>query len=146
MQSKYLIVMICLIFVSCKTYTIEPLSFKEQLLKVDPESMKSDENSKVRVGLTNVKFSYKSNKISYIKVVDKKGEKDIIANSPAIEMRVTLKNNKKYHFYFDTVYLQNDTLIGGKSRFMPNLVTKIPFDEIFKIEVQDGGKNMKYSN
>ena len=138
--------MICLIFVSCKTYTIEPLSFKEQLLKVDPESMKSDENSKVRVGLTNVKFSYKSNKISYIKVVDKKGEKDIIANSPAIEMRVTLKNNKKYHFYFDTVYLQNDTLIGGKSRFMPNLVTKIPFDEIFKIEVQDGGKNMKYSN
>ena len=88
-----------------------------------------------------MKFTYKSNKIDYIKVLDKNGVKDVINNSPALEMRVTLKNNKKYNMYFDTVYLENDTLTGCKSRFFPSLTTKILFNEIIKIEVQDGGKN-----
>ena len=140
-RSKYLVLIVFLIFVSCKTYTLEPFYLKELLLKVNPESMKPDDKSKVKVGLTNVKFTYKSNKIDYIKVLNKNGVKDVINNSPVLEMRVTLKNNKKYNMYFDTVYLENDTLTGCKSRFFPNLTTKIPFNEIIKIEVQDGGKN-----
>lgn len=138
--SKLLIVLLFFLFYSCKTYTITPDSFKEQILKVNPLSMKPDADSKVKVGLSKITFTYKSNGINYIKVIDKKGEKDLIQNSPSIEMRITLKNNKKHHFYFDTVYLQNDTLFGGKSRFIPNIITKIPFEEIQKIEIQDGGK------
>ena len=102
-------------------------------------------NSAFLYTYNGINKSYNSNQIKNIYVVDKNGNKKIIVNSPAIEIKVTLKNNKKYHFYFDTVVLQNDTLTGGRSRFMPKLVKKIPFDSIVKIEVQDGGKNMKYN-
>jgi hypothetical protein len=54
-------------------------------------------------------------------------------------MRVTLKNGKRKIFYFDTVILENDTLKGCKSRIL-GLFDQVPFDQITKIEVQDGGK------
>ena len=47
---------------------------------------------------------------------------------------------------FDTIILENDTLKGSRSRFIPNLTRKIPFDSIAKIEVQEGGKNYNYQN
>jgi hypothetical protein len=61
-------------------------------------------------------------------------------------MRITHINGKKYLFYFDTIILENDTLKGSRSRFIPNLTRKIPFDSIAKIEVQEGGKNYNYQN
>ncbi len=61
-------------------------------------------------------------------------------------MRVTHVNGKKYHFYFDTVILENDTLKGGRSRFAKVLDRQIPMDSIAKIEVQDGGKKFDYKN
>jgi hypothetical protein len=61
-------------------------------------------------------------------------------------MRVTHSNGKKYHFYFDTVVLENDTLKGGRSRFVQGLTRAIPLDSIVKIEVQDGGKKFDYQN
>ncbi|NDP27536.1 MAG: hypothetical protein GZ087_08955 [Flavobacterium sp.] len=148
MKTKFtLILIICFVLFSCKTYTIPPNSFKEQFIGIDSTALKSTQmNSAFPYTYNGLNISYNSNHIKNIYVIDKKGNKEVIANSPAIEMRVTLKNNKKYYFYFDTVVLQNDTLTGGRSRFMPKLVRKIPFDNIVKIEVQDGGKNMKYSN
>ena len=146
-NTKFLILIICFTILSCKTYTIPPQRFKEQFIGVDSTALKkTDMNSAFPYVIGGVNMTYSSNHIKNIYVVNKKGEKEVIQNSPAIEMRVTLKNNKKYHFYFDTVILQNDTLTGGRSRFMPKLVRKIPFDSIIKIEVQDGGKNMEYSN
>ena len=136
----------CFAIFSCKTYTIATNSFKEQFIGIDSTALKSTQmNSAFLYTYNGINKSYNSNQIKNIYVVDKNGTKKIIVNSPAIEIKVTLKNNKKYHFYFDTVVLQNDTLTGGRSRFMPKLVKKIPFDSIVKIEVQDGGKNMKYN-
>jgi hypothetical protein len=147
MKTKSILtIIICFALFSCKTYTIPLNSFKEQFIGIDSTSLKSSQiNSAFPYVYNGINMSYNSNHIKNIIVVDKKGNKEIISNSPAIEMRVTLKNKKKYHFYFDTVILQNDILTGGRSRFMPKLVRKIPFDSIIKIEVQDGGKNMKYN-
>ena len=147
MKNKCVLIMIVVFtMVSCKTYTITPQSFKEQFIGIDSTALKKTEmNSAFPYVYGGVNVTYSSNNIKNIFVVNKKGEKEIIPNSPAIEMRVTLKNNRKYHFYFDTVILQNDTITGGRSRFMPKLVRKIPFDSIIKIEVQDGGKNMNYT-
>ena len=145
--NNFLVLILCLAFFSCKTYTITPQSFKEQFANVDSTALKPiGMNSAFPYTYNGINMSYKSNHIDKIRVVDKDGKKYELKNSPAIEMRIILKNNKKHHFYFDTVYLQNDTLIGGRSRFIPKLVTKIPFENIQKIEVQDGGKQMKYSN
>jgi len=36
-------------------------------------------------------------------------------------------------------------LIGGRSRFATSLIRKIPMDSVVKIEVQDGGKKIEYT-
>jgi len=145
--SNFIIVSIlCLTFFSCKTYIITPQSFKEQFTGIDSTALKArGMHSTFPYSYSGINLQYKSNIIENIYVIDKNGEKVVLKNSPAIEMRITLKNNKRYHFYFDTVVLQDDTLTGGRSRFMPDLVRKIPFADITKIEVQDGGKQMRYN-
>jgi len=144
---KSLVFFSCLMFFSCKTYTISPDSFKAQFIGIDSTALKTEKiNSAFLYVPGGVNLTYSSNKIKNIHVFDKDGNKKVISNSPALEMRVTLRNSKKYHFYFDTVVIHNDTLSGGRSRFASNLVRKIPYSEIVKIEIQDGGKKMNYTN
>lgn len=131
------------LMISCATFTIPPESFKDQFTKSDNSKMKE---VKVNNPLLYKDFKYSSNDIKYLTVYDKKGKEMKISNSASLEMRVTLINGKRKYFYFDTVVLENDTLKGGKSRFMPGLTNSIPFDQIVKIEVQDGGKNYYYKN
>ena len=130
-----------LLLVSCTTYTIPVNSFKEQMMKVDQETLKEVE---INNPLTYRNIQYTSNAIERIIVVDKDGKRTYLDNSPSIEMRVTHNNGKKYHFYFDTVILENDSLKGSRSRFVQNLSRAIPIDSIVKIEVQDGGKKFSY--
>ncbi len=132
-----------LFIISCKTYTIPVESFREQMINETSENMK-----KVKVNnpffYSNIKYT--SNNIKRIIVIDKDGKRTYLDNSPSIEMRVTHVNGKKYHLYFDTVILENDTLKGGRSRFAQVLDRQIPMDSIAKIEVQDGGKKFEYKN
>jgi len=135
-----------LLLVSCTTYTIPVRSFKEQMMKVEPGTMKEVEINNPLLVSNASNIQYTSNNIERIIVVDKEGKKTYLDNSPSIEMRVTHSNGKKYHFYFDTVVLENDTLKGGRSRFVQGLTRAIPLDSIVKIEVQDGGKKFDYQN
>ena len=128
---------------SCKTYTIPLESFREQMRETNSANMK---NVAVNNPLTFGNISYSANNISQIMVEDKDCNKKYLDNSGSIEMRVTQKNGKKFHMYFDTVILENDTLKGGRSRFILSLKRDIPMDSIAKIEVQDGGKNYKYKS
>lgn len=113
------------------------------MMKETSENMKQ---VKVNNPLFYKDIKYNSNNIKRIVVTDKDGKKTYLDNSPSIEMRVTHVNGKKYHFYFDTVILENDTLKGGISRFAKVLDRQIPMDSIAKIEVQDGGKKFDYKN
>ena len=142
-KSKIIAIGILLLIISCKTYTIPADSFRSQMINANSENMKVVE---INNPLTFGKITYSSNNIKSLVVIDKNGNEFIKENKPSIEMRVTDKNGKKYHFYFDTVILENDTLKGGRSRFMKNLTREIPMNNIVKIEVQDGGKNFKYQN
>ena len=143
MKSKIFTIGLLLIIISCKTYTIPTESFKNQFTKTENIQEKEVEiNNPLLYG--NLKYS--ANNIKTLNVIDKKGNKLTIPNSPSLEMRITHKNGKKYLFYFDTIILENDTLKGSRSRFIPNLTNKIPFDSIEKIEVQEGGKNYNYQN
>ena len=143
MKSKIFTIGLLLIIISCKTYTIPTESFKNQFTKTENIQEKEVEiNNPLLYG--NLKYS--ANNIKTLNVIDKNGNKITIPNSPSLEMRITHKNGKKYLFYFDTIILENDTLKGRRSRFIPNLTRKIPFDSIAKIEVQEGGKNYNYQN
>ena len=143
MKSKIIAIAILLLIISCKTYTIPTDSFRNQMINANSGNMKKVE---INNPLTFGKLTYSANNIKSLIVIDKNGNELIKENKPSIEMRVTHINGKKYHFYFDTVILENDTLKGGRSRFIKSLTRQIPMDSIVKIEVQDGGKNFKYQN
>lgn len=126
-----------LLAVSCKTYTVTPESFKSQFIKVDSRALK-EMTINNPLGFQNIRYA--ANQVEQINVIDKHGQMVVLPNSPSIETRVTLKNGKRHYFYFDTLVLQNDTLIGSKSRFLSSIIQKLPFDSIEKIEIQNGGK------
>ena len=132
-----------LMLVSCKSYTIPIDSFKEQLVNTNSSNQKTVTiNNPLYYG----NISYAANNIDKIIVLDKNGNEKTLNNSGSIEMRITHKNGKKYHMYFDTVLLENDTLKGSRSRFLQHLKRQIHIDSISKIEVQDGKKDFRYQN
>lgn len=87
---------------------------------------------------------YRANRIIMIECVDKHGNRVRLPNGPSIEARITTMNGKRTVLYFDRMYLQNDTLVGYRSRFL-GLPKKIPLSDIVLIEVQDGHKNFHYN-
>lgn len=127
---------------SCKTYTIPVDSFREQMINATQENMTEVEiNNPLTYGGS---IRYDSNNIDKLIVYDKENNPLYLNNDPSIEMRVTHRNGKKYHFYFDTVFLFNESLKGSRSRFIGGLTRSIPLDSIVKIEVQDGRKKFDY--
>ena len=128
---------------SCKTYTIPVDSFREQMTVPGSEKLREVEiNNPTPYTYKNIK--YEANSLKSIVVVDNKGDKVKLENSPKLEMRITRKNGKKNILLFDTVIVENDTLKGARSRLMQNLRREIPLSDIDKIEIQDSGKVYKY--
>jgi len=76
--------------------------------------------------------------------VDKRNNLCELKNGPRIETRITYSNNKRTVFYFDSLYLKDNTVVGITSRFIPSLTLAISLDEITKVEIQDGHKRYKY--
>lgn len=139
-MTRYFAILICAtVFSSCKTYTVTTENLREQLA-ASAGLKKVVINNPLSYG----NLTYDANQLKKITVTNKDGGQESLENSPSLEMRVTLTNKKRYHFYFDTVVIQNDTLFGGRSRFINSLTRRIPFDSIQKIEIQDGGKKFNY--
>lgn len=140
MKIKVPALLLLLVLVSCKTYTVAPDSFKKQLIDSNANTLKD-----VKVNNPIAAFSkieYQANSLKYLNVY-KDGKLAFMQNSPSVELRVTLANGKRKVFFLDTVTLENDTLKGEKSRIL-GLKDKVPFNQVVKIEVQDGGKNYHY--
>jgi hypothetical protein len=141
MKKKLSLLVLVVLMISCKTYTISPENFKKQIIDSTANSLK---DVKVNNPISPFsKIEYKANSLKYLNVYDKNGSLSFMQNSPSVEIRVTLRNGKRKIFYLDTVTLENDTLIGEKSRIL-GLKNKVPYNEIVKIEVQDGGKKYQY--
>ena len=125
---------------SCKTYYISTSSLKEQFKNID-----STKFQLVNVrGPMSEAYTYLANPIKEIKCVDKQNNLVELINSPSIETRITESNGEKTIFYFDRIYLDDSLLYGVRSRFIPSFDKTIPLENIVKIEVQDGKKNLKY--
>jgi len=144
MKTKLISLMgILFLLFSCKTYTIPVDSFRDQMTVPGSEKLRVVEiNNPALYTYKNIK--YEANSIKSIVVVDKKGDKVKLENSPKLEMRITRKNGKKNILLFDTVIVENDTLKGARSRLLQNLRREIPLSDIDKIEIQDSGKVYKY--
>ncbi|MES2808301.1 MAG: hypothetical protein V4619_06735 [Bacteroidota bacterium] len=127
-----------LLLCSCKTYYIPVDSFRQQF--------KGLERSKYVTTQTPLgsKQSYDTYPIAFIKCIDKNGSETALKNGPSIEIRFTTNDNKKTVFYFDLMSIYQDTVLGVKSRFVPNIKEKISLTNVKSIEVQDGKKKFKY--
>jgi hypothetical protein len=137
MNIKSLLFGLLLLIISCKTYTITPNNFQKQIVNSDKSDLKTSE---INDSLANANKQFQAYNLEYLTVNDNKGESHKLFNSPSIEVRVTLKNGKRKHFYLDTVILEKDTLKGMYSKIL-GLTNKVAFDDIIKIQVQDGKKN-----
>ncbi len=145
MKRKNLLIVLTLFFIisSCKTYIIPVDSFKEQLIGIDSSKMKDV----IVLGPFGERYYYQANKIENIKCIDKNGNPFVLNNGPSIEIRVTHgEKNKRTIFYFDSVHANDSSFAGMRSRFIPTLTKSIPFNDISKIEIQDGKKKVNYSD
>lgn len=131
--------MILIFLIGCKTYYIPLESFKNQLSEIDSTQLKI---VKTRGPAGDI-AEYPANPIDQIQCVDNKGNETELQNSPSVETRITTADRKRTIFYFDRIFLQNDTLIGYRSRFL-GLPKRIPLSEIVKVEIQDGHKDFHY--
>lgn len=142
-KQQSIAIVILLMITSCKSYTIPIDSFKEQLKESNSSATK---NVTINNPLLPGTISYTTNNVEGLIVKNKNGASTYLKNSPSIEMRVTHRNGKKYHMYFDTVIMEDGILKGARSRFIQGLNREIPMDSIVKIEIQEGGKKFKYQN
>lgn len=119
----------------CVHYTVSMESFTEQLKRA---AQGRDLNE--GTVLVPQALSYKTIWMPYVYAKPKNGEVRRIVNSRSIEIRITRLDGKRTSFYFDTVQLKGEFLIGGRSRFIPELTKAIPIDSIAKIEIYNGHK------
>lgn len=127
-------------FISCKTYYITVESFKQQFAGMDSANMREVTTK----GPAGDRVKYKTYPIDFIHAVDKTGNPVTIANSPAIEIRLTDTTNNKTIFYFDLIQYDGENITGRQSRFISAFKKTIPINSIKTIEVQNGKKNFRY--
>jgi hypothetical protein len=135
------IILLTITATSCASYIIPKESFVKQLAGIDSSKLKS-----VFVkGPMGDKVTYLANPLDKIVCYDQTGKEVLLINSPSIETRVTLNNDKIVIFYFDRIVLINGIIYGVESRFL-NFRTSILLSDIAKIEIQDGKKKFSYVN
>ena len=127
---------------SCTTYLIPIDSFKQQFNNIESTNLREV----LVYGPIGDFYNYLANPIDTIRCEDKNGNVYGLKNSPSIEIRFTHGvKNKKTVFYFDRIFVNDDSVIGVQSRFVSAIRKTIPLDSITKIEVQDGRKKFQYS-
>lgn len=77
---------------------------------------------------------YDSNRLSRILCYNQKDEKVYLGVNQNTQLIITDKKGETYKFYLDTVFLQNGTLVGLRSRIL-GIQRSVPLDDIDKIEV-----------
>lgn len=129
-----------LICSACTTYDLSLNTLKNRFEGIDSTDLVL---TKVR-GPLGETYSYYTHPNRSVQLKNKAGEVVALEVKPSLEMKVTHDGGKKTYFYFDKVYITEDSLIGDRSRFMNAFKKKIAIKAIEKIEVQDGKKNFQY--
>lgn len=124
---SYLLVILVLLGLSaCATYTAE----KESLVN----TLRQGETTEVR-DFSSLGLKYPSNDISRIECIDKDGNAIWLYPDKNTSFVIQRKSDgKKTSVYYNTLFLQNDTLYGLKSRIVGGQ-RKIPLNDVDKIFV-----------
>jgi hypothetical protein len=120
---KFALIIFTPLVISCKTYTVNTESLKAQFKAI---ALAADQARHAK-DLNEIKAQDKDQNI-------------MIKNSPSIEIRLTDLKGIKHHFYFNSLQLRNEMLIGDEIGFWRTKVRKIPTDSIQKAEIKNGRK------
>jgi hypothetical protein len=77
-----------------------------------------------------------TNNIRTLEVIDKNGIKKTINVSIRTGIKITTNDGKSKTFYFDSMFIENNCVIGQNTHFFNWPIKPIPFENIIKIEVQ----------
>lgn len=111
MKKLLIFITFSILFSSCSSYTIS----KESLIT----QLKENQNVARESNVSSLGTNYYSNNIKKIKCVNKNGQEVWLYSGKNMNLKITnLSTKKSLSMYFDTVYFQNDSLFGLKSRIL----------------------------
>lgn len=111
---------------SCASYIISTSSLSEQLT--------GGIESK---GYLLAKDAVKGNDLETIKCVGKNGKEKEIKVTNRTGVRITKTDKSKIRFYFNTLLIKDNSIIGSKTHFFNDKVKPIKFNDISKIEIME---------
>lgn len=125
----FIVIMLSILFTSCKSYQISNDSLVAQL-KANQKIASNDYYRQFSL------VNYPSNNLIKIQCVDRLGNCVWLFPDKNTSFKLVRKSTgKSVTLYFDTVILQNDTLSGLKSRLM-GMQRIIPLSDLEKIIIQ----------
>lgn len=117
-----------LLIVSCSSYTITPLSFKEQVTSNPPLT-------KTQFELNNA--AYSGDLLKELEVLKSNGDVVLLSTEEAVLLKVEKADGSKAKLYLNSVLVSNDTLRGmGPTYLVGGMIHEIPFSEITEIKVK----------
>ncbi|HMK05915.1 MAG TPA: hypothetical protein VK476_00185 [Flavobacterium sp.] len=122
-MKRIALILLAAIVISCKAYTVTPQSLKEQFEK----TALSPDNA------------FHAKQIQEISAFEN-DKRVAIKNSPSVEMWLTDLNGTRHYFYFNSLQLRNNMLIGDEIGFWRTKVRKITIDSIQVATIKNGRK------
>lgn len=121
-----------MILSACSTYYLTPESLRTQI----SEAVPAEGTFIFTTGGLFLFNKMMNNGIRTLVVKDKNGQEKKLKVGQRTQIRIHKKDGDYSTFYFDTLYLTNDSVVGERTHFFPSEIKPIPFSEITKIEMQ----------
>lgn len=129
--SLILIIAMCLI-TSCATYTISKTELHKQIATATPV-----EGTYFYTPGGLFLFNHSMNNgIRTLNVLTAQGKEISINVTQRTSIRIHTKDGDYSTFYFDTMFMKNDSIIGDRTHFFPSAIKPIAFADVVKIELQ----------
>ncbi|MEQ1732615.1 MAG: hypothetical protein ABL940_03025 [Bacteroidia bacterium] len=126
------ILMMLVLFASCKTYHITTQSLLEQFANTQTQK----KTMFVIAPPFFFPFMVTGNSLSEIKVLDKYDKEFIMPVNNHTGVRITKKDGGRQTFYFNTLIIQDSIITGKNDHFIGVNIKPIKLSNIEKIELQ----------
>jgi len=134
LQSIKLILLIAVmsLITSCATYTISKGELHKQIATAVPV-----EGTFFYTPGGLFLFNHSMNNgIRSLSVLTAEGKEISINVTQRTSIRIHTKDGDYSMFYFDTMFMKNDSIIGDRTHFFPSAIKPIAFSDVVKIELQ----------
>jgi hypothetical protein len=126
MKKIFLSAAIVVLLSGCASFSISKESFVSQL--------KENQDIKREHNVSSVGTGYNSNSLEKIKCLDKSGKEVWLYGGKNVNFKISKTSGESVSMYFDTVFFQNDTVFGLKSRILGGK-RMIPVNDIATVAI-----------